>query len=313
MSNVSSTNGFVLLPVILILAVLGSVAYVLNFKSSVAVNQVGNITLKEQENYAAEAGLAVAYQALKDGVDCSAPMITANTSFNHYDYNFSITPVSGTSVLLGVELLSNTTIMGSLKRETSLYKSGLTELVLSPIKDSHIRSTNKTTNYSNDESLYVSYSFFTPERVSLIQFDISAITVVPEAIVSANLEMHLLGSGEDNVVKVDLIRLKNEWVEDEVNYSERKSGVAWDANTDVEPMPVASTSVSESVIDWVSWDVTDLVIGWASDSYENHGVDVFGQFFKNNKIEFASSKHSDASKRPRLKVFVKCKCGQICS
>ncbi len=310
MSMRRDRQGFILLPVVLILAVIGSIALMLNQKSVVALKQTAAINDFEQARYVAEAGLVMAGQALLQDDDCAGYSVAPTGSFNGRNYTASVSPDHGSPVMLNITVEQEGGVK-QFSREVRMFET--IEQTLNPTKGTHIRSTDKSTNYSTEETLHVNYSAFLPDRIGLLEFDFSSMTVDIDALVSVSLELHLSGAPDssNSDVDVSILRLKKEWVEDEATYNERKAGVVW-TNSDLDFSPAAVTSVDEGVIGWNSWDVKDLVTGWLDGAYVNYGFELWGENGVTNNLKFINKNHSDSTKHPILRISTLCECGHTC-
>ena len=309
-------KGFILLPIILTLAVLAAIALMISREAAINAGNVIREHQPETISYVGAAGLAIGEKELKQDTDCSAYTVTGSSVFNGKNYTSSITPNNGSPVTLKVDVDQGGGVSRQFVRQVKMYDSTPTGQVLNPSQDSHSRLSNSTTNYNSGAEanrLHVNYSIFLlPDRISYLQFDLSGVTTPVEEIQSVTLELHSGGTPESNSVSVGVNRIKNDWLEDQVTYNQRKTGVNW-IPTDIDPTASAQTVVNENVVGWKTWDVTDLVKGWLAGTYPNYGMALFGQVGNTNNLEFISQNDPDTSKRPILRITSPCECGQPCS
>lgn len=305
-------KGFILLPIILTLAVLAAIALMISREAAINAGNVIREHQPETISYVGAAGLAIGEKELKQDTDCSAYTVTGSSVFNGKNYTSSITPNNGSPVTLKVDVDQGGGVSRQFVRQVKMYDSTPTGQVLNPSQDVHSRFSNSTTNYNSGAEanrLHVNYSILLlPDRISYLQFDLSGVTTPVEEIQSVTLELHSGGTPESNSVSVGVNRIKNDWLEDQVTYNQRKTSVNWQPS-DIDWAASAQTVVNENVVGWKTWDVTDLVKGWLTGAYPNYGMALFGQVGNTNNLEFISQNDPDTSKRPILRIMSPCECG----
>jgi MYXO-CTERM domain-containing protein len=141
---------------------------------------------------------------------------------------------------------------------------------------------------------------------SLIQFDLGALTVNPAAITFATLELYCSAvtpfddGGTPPVVipesglgVVSLHQVTTAWSE---------ADVTWDTYPTFSPTTVSSTLV-DTAGKWYSFDVTDIVRGWADGSTTNLGLAI-QMDSPNGQVTLAGSANSsfNVGQAPRLTV-----------
>ncbi len=98
--------------------------------------------------------------------------------------------------------------------------------------------------------------------------------------------------------------ITNSWVESEVTWNSRMSGVSWTTPGGDYSGAVSSSQFCPNSVDtntWKSWDVTSLVQGWVNGG-TNNGVLLKDSSSTSACKWFYSSDYGDASKRPKLSV-----------
>ncbi|MEE8343066.1 MAG: DNRLRE domain-containing protein, partial [Gammaproteobacteria bacterium] len=95
------------------------------------------------------------------------------------------------------------------------------------------------------------------------------------------------------------------------NWTERETGLMWtNPGGDYGTTIFASTTVPAS-IGWSTWSITNLVSGWVSGRFENHGLALVAETF-GTAAHFSSSDATDELLRPRLTIIFACECGVNC-
>jgi hypothetical protein len=191
---------------------------------------------------------------------------------------------------------------------TTLSVATTKSLVINATEDVEIWNATDglTKNYGSCDKLYLNG---TPKQRSLLKFNISSIPANAE-IVSAKLNMSKIGGSSDGYI-INAHRITNSWTEGTgscngttgtANYNQRSAGVNWiTAGGDFNPSPEAATNVS--VTGKYDWSVGDIVAGWRSGAFPNHGILLkFNNESLNKEINFASSENATAGNRPTLTV-----------
>lgn len=307
--NIRQT-GFILLPVILLLAVIGAVALMMTQKGLVDSKQARNSIDSEQDRYSLEAAFAIAKHELELDEDCVgySSSITGNGIFMGQNYTANVSVENGSPVTLTVQVDGSTR---KLSREIRMYDpNATTDYTVNAEQDTHVRLSNTETNYntgSEADRLHVMRGTgLQSERISLIQFDLDEFTDLDIPIAnlqSATLELHTAGSPEANVVSMTafLIKEDQEWKEDEAIYYQRLSGVAW-SFVYIDLISGTSTQVDENITGWKTWSFLSMVTAWLDDTYENRGIGLFGEAGNSNNIEFVSLNDPDNTKHPLLRI-----------
>ncbi len=310
------SSGFILLPVLLLIAILGASVLLLNQETVNSSQQTLNLTEIEQAKYSAEAGLALAYYELKEQASCEEFSVSTNGNFKDDGFLGGLKSSIGSLITLSVETVGGDGSSQKLSRELTAYDETKTREIIIPVaQDTYSQSTNSSKVFGDAETLHVRYNnFFSFDRHSHLQFDLSQVSVDPDLIQRARLEMHLSGSADSsNSVNVKIYRLKSAWLEAEATHIERLTGTNWSVFNDWDLSPLTSTTVDEGTIGWVSWDLQGLVVGWLKGNFPNHGVTVSGQAGVTNNLEFVSRENAETTKHPVLRITLPCECGQVCS
>jgi hypothetical protein len=210
----------------------------------------------------------------------------------------------------------------------SLTQSGITawqspvEQVLQPGgdtgKDVSLKDWKLLQNYGKSGKLEVSYGSGNTSR-SLLQFTLD---IPPDAeIESATLSLYQrTASASDAVANVQ--RITTDWVEGSsdggigagATWLARDGLLLWSSlGGEMDPRVFATTAIASGTTGWASWDISELVQGWADGSYPNYGLAVLAGSGTTN-LSFNSSDvgDKDAAQRPMLTIRYRCECGSPC-
>ena len=300
-------KGFILLPIILTLAVLAAVALLISREGVINTGSVIREHQPENIRYIADAALAIGQKELALDTDCSAFSVTGSGTFNGHSYTASVNPTNGSPVTLDVNV-DQDGVTKQFSRQITMYTYIGVDHLTNASQDTHIRSTNNSTNYnsgSEADKLHVKYGTgFFPDRMSFLQFDLQGfidLGISTTDIQSATMELHSGGSAQVNTVDTKVRRVTANWNEDQATYLERLTGVSWSL-FDVSLTNSAQTTVDENVIGWKTWEITTLVKDWLDGTYTNYGVALLGEKNNSNNIEFISQNDPDTAKRPTLRI-----------
>lgn len=141
--------------------------------------------------------------------------------------------------------------------------------------DASIDEATPTVNYGSNLTLFYGDPFGAGNtRHVLITCDLS--TVNPAAEISQVLlwiKTNTAMSGIDN----ELYPLLVDWVESEVTWNERKTGVNWstaggEAGVDYDDTQVVASSITTGINTYFSIDITDIAKQWISGTLDNNGI-----------------------------------------
>jgi len=111
---------------------------------------------------------------------------------------------------------------------------------------------------------------------SLLRFDVSSIPA-NATVTQATLQLYHYSRSNGNSLTLGAHRVLHEWVDSQVNRTQRKSGVNWavvgmGSGSDYVAPADGTAPVASSGGAWVSLDVTDMVQAWVANPADNHGV-----------------------------------------
>ncbi|VAV85753.1 hypothetical protein MNBD_DELTA01-135 [hydrothermal vent metagenome] len=159
-------------------------------------------------------------------------------------------------------------------------------------KDAHIAALDPTTNYGAFEYLTANWTGTgSIDDKGLLEFDLTSLAGAN--IIDATLSFyHVFNSG--NGATFDLFRNTAAWDE---------AAVTWDSAPAYDAVSAASLSISDDNVGvWRDWDITALVQGWTSGTYDNYGMTFSRVDQSNSDIYFASSDNTTPAWAPKLTI-----------
>jgi hypothetical protein len=192
--------------------------------------------------------------------------------------------------------------------------------ILPPSADARIISIFPDTNYGRGDLLSV---FFAPAHTqyTLMAFDLGSLPA-NQTVASATLTLYsrLDDGGNPNARPMFILRLVQPWVESEVSWNERSTGISW---TNPDPQfgakwdAVGTTGVAADTDNAyatsyanpqasdlpVVWDMTTLVSEWHNGTYLNYGL-WLGADTTGNSLTFRSEDYAVPQFRPVLEVVM---------
>lgn len=333
---INRNKGFILLPVVLTLAILASIAYLLSRESAI---NVGNINREQQQDtalYIAQAGYNHALWQLNQQ-NCTGYNIPT-TSFAHASYSTTITDTTGSILTAGspvniqiVSALADGASYSINRFREKIYQYPYTTVTLQlgtdPGKDAMIPNSMmlKNSNFGHYEQKVSSPSGFRPRRNQLIQFELSSIPTYA-GIISAKLKLKQNDSDSLSTdAEVKIHRLKQAWVEGSESAGWPPDGTTWntsdgsqrwkdDSGNNISGGAYDATSIANTAItsDNIlrAWNITSLVQDWHEGKYTNEGMLL--KSAGDLSVEFASKEDSTIADRPKLTITYRCECGKIC-
>ncbi len=305
-------TGFLLLPVILLLAVIAAVALMMTQKGLVDSKQAHNSIDSEQIRYTAEAILEKSEWELQQNETCAGYSLPATMEFISQGNNVGISANSGSPVTINVDVVLADGGTKHFSRQIKMYQP-VTEFLLDASGDSYIDEWEMNQKYGTNDKLSQKSQLFRI-RSSLLKFDLSSLPASGDQILSSNMEIYLVGSPDTNTEEIAAHTITADWVEDKVTWNKRTQTNNWsDPGGDYDPTEHGRTLVDESAPGLYTWDISDLTSDWVDAKVSNYGVILSNTSINSNAFEFASSEYADTSKRPKLRIAVQCECGQVCS
>lgn len=299
--------GFILLPVVLLLALVAAVAYLGNRETGLASAMARGSTDQDKARYAAEAGLNRAIAKMHDtGCSGAYPIIlfspVKDNGFDGGSYYAYAGKLSGSPVDIYSTGTYGDASITLVRKDTPMHQSTASTVTLQPGSegiDTYLQNTGST-NYGNAISLLANPG----SAVPMLQFDLSAIPTGSH-VTSATLSTYASGgSGSDQVT---LYRVTRDWTE-AANWSTSDGSTSWSQpGGDVVALAVVSTLYTGTGT-WLSWDVTGLVDKWVKGSLPNQGVQLRAGSAL-SALNLSSSDAPTAAQRPKLAVTFLPPCG----
>ncbi|MFK7896615.1 MAG: LamG-like jellyroll fold domain-containing protein [Myxococcota bacterium] len=316
--------GFALVPVVLMLALIGSIAFVIGEESRMTARSTNQNFELRQASYSAEAGYHHARWQLQKSFACSGYSTLTGTIAGSA-YTTTVSPDNGSPVDLASTSSSQADSTRVIEGTITTF-SGINTLVLQPGaagKDALIwDGAHSDENFGATDVLRLDNTG--REQAILIQFDLSGIES-GAVLRKANLELYAYSGSGDQTGEVDAHTLTRAWVEgvedDErpsagagVTYDQYDGDQDWDnAGGDYQATPSATTTIPDGTPAWFSWEITDAVQAWTSGALANHGILLRVSSGDINKREFASGDAADSTLHPKLTIEYACACGTPCS
>ncbi|MFH0829920.1 MAG: DNRLRE domain-containing protein [Candidatus Aenigmatarchaeota archaeon] len=206
----------------------------------------------------------------------------------------SLMVIAGTFLLTGVGGVSGYLVM----TDTIQPDSGG--------KDAHMISGSPNFNYGADTGMDIRGD---DNRRALIEFNLSNASAYTNMI-SATMRLYATAKGSaDPVVYVH--RVTNPWVEGSGTGSKTGDGVTWNNRSGSQAWTSSGGDYDQNIITnttvtgtnaWFSWDVTDLVRGWANGTYSNYGLLIRTNTTSSATTTFSTSDNANSSRRPVLEI-----------
>lgn len=299
--------GFILLPVVLLLALVAAMAYLGNRETGLAGAMAGGATDQDKARYAAEAGLQrTIVQMHSKGCGGGYPVFLfsamQDNGFDGAKYYAYAGALNGSPVdIYSTGTYGDASI--TLKRDqVPMHQAATTTITLQPGAegvDTYLKDVGSTV-YGGQDKMNAAVGTTFP----MLQFDLSSIPAGSH-VTSATLSIYpTAGSNNDQVA---LHRVTRDWNE-AATWSSSDGSTAWSQpGGDVSAQAVASTLFAGAGT-WLDWDVTPLVDKWVKGSLPNQGVQArVGAAVSG--LALASSDYPTASRRPKLAVTFLPPCG----
>ncbi|MGB0468371.1 MAG: DNRLRE domain-containing protein [Pontibacterium sp.] len=314
-------HAYILLPVVLTLALLATIALSLGRTAAVQGTIAISDTGRTQARYLAEAGLNHAHWQTNTG-NCS-DYTTLNGNLAGHSYNVTISPASGSPV----DLISTGQTAGGAKvqlrrSQARVYQApaNLTlQLGTQAGRDLLIDAFYSTQNYGAYTALKVSNQAAGPQS-TLLYFDLSSLPAGVK-ILSAQLALYNHStSGTAPYLPIDAYRLTRSWLEGSGQGTSPADGASWNnydslnswasPGGDFDPVSIAGTATSADNNLWRYWDLTAQVAKWQAGVHTNYGLLL--KSTGETSFSFISQENSNTSLRPRLNITYACECGDSC-
>lgn len=315
-----SGDGYILLPVVIVIAVIATIAYLNSRESGLALNATTGEIESQQLNYLTQAAMQHALRDANQGA-CNGYGLPL-TSFQNHSYEANFTPDNGSPVAItAIGTLQNGASRSLSRQAIRIYQAEIVQIYQPGAgegKDSSLHGGSQAgKNYGASSPIWIDN--LVPHH-GVFQFDLSGIAPLAN-ILDAQLEVYVESIDDVTSTEVSLHRLTQAWVEgtgdssgspaDGADFNTYDSTNAWaSAGGDYDPVAAASITVSSGNASWYQWSIAELVGDWVAGTQANYGFLMLGgSTGVLEKMRVASSDSPDATKHPRLTVTYVCECG----
>jgi TGF-beta propeptide len=314
-------SGFILIPVVLTLTLLATIAFMLSRQSAINAGGVVREHQPDEARYVAEAGLNHA-QWQANLANCTGYSDLTDIPLGQHTYSTIIAPTSGSPVSINATAYHDQGASYTISRDLiKVYQPAKPPLILQPDaaagKDTYIYEWKSTWNYGLSSDLWADDLFADSTAISLLEFDLTGVPA-DAYILSATLELYQ-NSPSSKAGSVSLHRITSAWVEGiktggngAPNWTQSDTAISWTtAGGDYDAKAVATTTIGLGIRDWYRWGVGTLIQDWVDGKYPNLGFMLVpapgvGAYF------YSSDYVADPSLRPKLTVTYTCECGVVC-
>ncbi len=317
-ANGKQARGYLLLPVVLVIAVVAAVAFLMSRESAVDIRAAGAAAEVDAARYVAEAGLR--HALWKANAGACAGYDLPKTAFGGHSYQVVFTPDNGSPVNVTATGTLASGAARSLQRDGIQINQTPMGLTLQPDdaagEDTRLYEWKPTWNYGAHSNFSVE-GWSGSRSHSLIRFELNGIP--PGArVTGATLELYQ-NTAASNGGTVIVHRMTREWIEgtgtgvngDGASWFESEPGIPWtNPGGDYDPAEFAVTTIPVGVTGKFQWDITSLVEGWNSGAYPNYGL-VLTPGTSSTGVYFSSS-DTPNDERPKLILTYACECGAVC-
>lgn len=182
------------------------------------------------------------------------------------------------------------------------------------IKDSFFSETSPDDHYHTDTILYTGNNGASPLRYRAI-LKVTNLNAVLSSYNVINAKLYVYLNYRNASTTFDVYRVLQDWIHSQASWNDRKTVVTWnsagcsaanDSGEDDGSYDCKATGASYNGTllagNWVYFDITDIVSGWASGAFNEYGVLIRCTESPWNGVRFYSSEYSTISLRPYLEV-----------
>jgi len=270
-AGASARRGFVLLPVVLLLALIGVVAFMINNESALEVDAAGATGAageSAQAEYVARAGLQHALQQVAAS-GCGPYSDLSATPFGSDSYTATVTIDNG---------------------------GGSISTVIVPVSDdAWIEQQNASANHGGDDTLRLEGSQLDGNyKWPYYRFDLESAGIPADAaVVSAVAHLYVITFNHTDAVTVH--QVTTAWDE---------ASVTWDSiSSSIDPSSIAVLPEGTPQDQFVDINLTSQVQSWISGSEPNYGMLIMPSTLTGSETSrFTSKEYATVAKRPYLEV-----------
>ncbi len=315
----AAPRGFVLLPVVATLLLVGVTALLLNLQAAAGLDRVAADAEGRGAEHVLEAALVHGAWALQAQGSCNGYGTLAG-ALGADRYSVAAAPVSGSPVTLTATATLASGLMRSAERsQVTVYDAEVHDWTLQPDaaagKDANLDGDQANGNFGRAQTLELRED---DQRRALIDFALDALPAGAR-VEQAVLELYATNGSAHAAVAVS--PLTQAWTEgscddgtctpaDGVSWSTVDGTTAWHVAGGAFAAD-AAVSGDAGTAPWIRFDVTAVVREWHAGTREQHGFVLVGPL--GQTPEFASSDAAEVARHPRLVVRYRCECGVDCA
>ncbi len=327
------SRGFLLLPVVLTLALIASVALSTNRDSGNSIAMLAARAEQDRARLAAEAGLQHANQSLQQ-IGCAGPYPVAgvsaisNPAFGEASYTAQADRSSGSPVVLSATGSYRGATVTLSRPGVHVYQGTLQSFTLQPesasASDTYVSPSAPSANHGGEPTLRLANGGQQP----LLQFGLTALppgsrpvslwnattgSFQPGAQLSLYQTQLAVGGGN---VSAQLIT--RPWLAG-TGLGTSGSGATWNTSDGSTAWPVpgggyalapVASMASPATIGWQNWDLTDTTTAWLDGIAANHGVWLVASPGMLGALRYVSADEPrELTRRPKLALSYLLPCG----
>lgn len=321
-----SSRGAILVGVVVVIAVVGAVAFLVSREATLQVHLGAAGSDEEAALQVAQAGLAHGFW-YSQNVECLPTTPLANQPMGPHQYELSFQALPDDQIRITSTATLANGVQRSLQKKALVPSADAPSLVLESEADVYVHTDDHNDGIRLDLHAKRDLSGGKIEN-ALLRFDLPPLTrwVVGDA----GLKLTLLGWNHDedpapqspSAIPFGVQTLAQHWVEGTGDDCPC-DGAIW-TSYDGDPAHPWSTPGGDflpGVVDdqplyapgTYTWDVTALVEAWVDGSLPNRGLAIVGIPNKPDQAKFHSREAPvAAAERPRLAIQLACPCGSVC-
>ena len=317
-------QGFLVITVVLVLAVLAAMALMISTSASLDNAVIAKHADGATLDYVAKSGMEHMTWQLAQNTSCTAYADLPVTPFGAHSYAATVTPTSGSPVTLAsTGTLTSGATRTLTRNDVKVFTAPTTTTLQAGAAgdDTYIRDgANDSRNFGAATILKINNQ--SAEEASLLKFDLSAIGGAE--IISATLDLWLAGGEDLNNGVIDVHRVTQSWVEGDedgqapvpgtgATYNSYNGQTNWaTAGGDYAAQPLDTEIIPGLVQGWHQWDLTSVAQDWVAGTAVNDGVLLRASGGNVRKIWFTSG-DGNATEQPKLTITYACECGKACA
>ncbi len=257
-------QGYILLPVVIIITMISIVALMMNVESALEVGASGGEQDSDTARYVAEAGLNHALWQVEQA-GCGPYTDIVGEAFGGHSYDVVITPNQADGIL--------------------------TTYAVQVGDDAYIKEDTPTQNYGNEQQLSVLNENLINQR-ALYQSDILG-AGIPVGVTVNSAILYLFVDDADESGVVNIHRITTDWSENAVTWN--------NIHDQFDPAIQGAIPQGPTAGEYINVNITALVQGWVNGSIPNQGI-MLRPVGWNDVSKYSSKEYSDVNRRPWLEV-----------